>query len=176
MSFMFSLSYGEMVDCPWRAIMEKLREQVNPSGLVAFFAEGRLMNGAELPMDGILLCPKEAGGPFPSGEGKRCGIFRDGDDAGQMDDDAAVLEFFDLVDDAVHAGSALNGLKALDISFFGGIAAAERDAVREGKLKIAQVHEIGGGVPLSFVQIAEEFFCGGLHGAFMSESRVFASC
>ena len=53
-----------------------------------------------------------------SGEGKRRGIFRDGDDAGQMNDDTAVLEFFNLVDDAVHAGAALNGLKTLNISLF----------------------------------------------------------
>ena len=136
--------------------MEKLRNQVNPSGLVAFFAEGRLMNGAELPMDGVLFRPEEAGGPFPLGEGKRRGIFRDGDDAGQMDDDASVFEFFDLVDDAVHAGPPLDGFQALDVRLLGLVSAAERDAVREGELKIAYIHEIGGGVPLSFVQIAEQ--------------------
>ena len=71
--------------------MENIRNEKHPSGLVAFFAEGCLMNGAELPMDGVFFRPKETGGPFSSGEGKRRGIFRDGDDAGQMDNDAAVL-------------------------------------------------------------------------------------
>ena len=49
--------------------MENLLNQVHPSGLVAFFAEGRFMDGTKLPVDGILLGPKETGGPFPSGEG-----------------------------------------------------------------------------------------------------------
>ena len=79
------------------------------------------------------------------------------------------------MDDTVHAGAALNGFKTLNISLFGRITAGERDAVREGKFKIAYIHEIGGGVPLPFVQIAEEFFRGGLYGAFMSESRIFAT-
>ena len=92
-----------------------------------------------------------------------------------MNDNIAVLEFFDLVDDAVHAGAALDGLKTLNISLFGRIAAGKRDAVCEGKFEISYIHEFGGGVPLPFVQITEEFFRGGLHGAFMGESRVFAT-
>ncbi len=46
--------------------MENIRNQVLPSGLVAFFAEGRFMDGTKLPVDGILLGPKKTGGPFSS--------------------------------------------------------------------------------------------------------------
>ena len=48
--------------------MENIRNQVLPSSVVAFFAEGRFVDGTKLPVDGILLGPKETGSPFSSGE------------------------------------------------------------------------------------------------------------
>ena len=49
--------------------LENILNQVLPSSMVAFFAEGRFMDGTKLPVDGVLFRPEEAGGPFPSGEG-----------------------------------------------------------------------------------------------------------
>ena len=155
--------------------MEIIRNQYLPSSVVAFFAEGRFVDGTKLPMDGVLLGPKETGGPFSSGERKRRGIFRDGDDAREMDDDASVLQFFDLVNDAIHAGAALDGLQTLDVGLLGRIAAAERNAICEGEFKVVHINEFRRRIPLAFVKITEEFFRGRLHGAFMSQSRVFAS-